>query len=586
MTAALRAEERAAPYLVAPLLTDQLDTFAGAPEGFKRLRELVLNLAVRGRLVPQDPKDQPAAEFLARIRAEKERLIAAGKIKRDKPLPAIGENNLPFDVPLGWQWANFGDAVLSSEAGWSPSCENMPRENGKWGVLKVSAVSWGTFLDEENKALPSHLEVRPEHEVMPGDFLLSRANTAELVARSVVAWSPMPRLMLSDKVIRLHIATGVDKAYFNLFNNSSFARAHYVANASGTSASMKNVSREVVLSLPVPVPPAAEQSRIVAKVEELMALIAALEAKVGAGGTARGRLLDALLAALADSPDAAATAEAWAQLAPHFDLLLQTPADVDRLQQTLLQLAVKGRLVPQDPNDDPAAELLKRIRAEKERLVADGKIKRDKPLPAIGEDEKPYDLPNGWQWARVPAIADTRLGKMLDKAKNRGHLKPYLRNTNVQWFHFDLSDVKELRLEDAELSELRVLPGDLLICEGGEPGRCAIWKDVAREIYFQKALHRVRTYCGVLVEFVQLCLRVDCVTGRLDEFFTGATIKHFPGQALDEYCVPLPPLAEQSRIVAAVASLTALCDRLRERLAARRALSAKLAAALTESALQ
>ncbi|MDK9703281.1 MAG: restriction endonuclease subunit S [Sulfuritalea sp.] len=275
-------------------LAPHFDLLLQTPADVDRLQQTLLQLAVKGRLVPQNPKDEPAAELLKRIRAEKDRLIAEGKIKRDKPLPSIVEVELPFAVPLGWQWAILGDVVLSSEAGWSPSCENMPRENGKWGVLKVSAVSWGEFLDEENKALPSHLEVRPEHEVMPGDFLLSRANTAELVARSVVAWNPKSRLMLSDKIIRLHIATGADKTYLNLFNNSSYARTHYVANASGTSASMKNVSREVVLSLPVPVPPATEQSRIVAAVASLTALCDSLRERLAARRELSAKLAAAL----------------------------------------------------------------------------------------------------------------------------------------------------------------------------------------------------------------------------------------------------------------------------------------------------
>lgn len=572
MTAALRAEERAAPYVVAPLLTDQLDTFASAPEGFKRLRELVLNLAVRGRLVPQDAKDEPADKLLDRIRVEKTRLGA----KREKQLEPVLPNEQPYELPRSWRWVRLPE--ICHEWG-----QKVP--DGPFTYIDVGAIDneHGAIADGVQLLDESNAPSRARKIVRPGTVIYSTVRPY-LLNIAIVDRAYEPEPIASTAFAVLHPLTGIDgKFLFHYLRSSPFIE---FVDSKMVGVAYPAINDSNLFSGLFPLAPVAEQSRIVAKVEELMALIAALEAKVGAGETARGRLLGALLTALADSPDAAATADAWAQLAPHFDLLLQTPADVDRLQQTLLQLAVKGRLVPQNPKDEPAAELLKRIRVEKERLFTQGKSKRDKPQLAIGEDEKSYDLPDGWQWARVPAIADTRLGKMLDKAKNRGHLKPYLRNTNVQWFRFDLSDVKELRLEDAELSELRVLPGDLLICEGGEPGRCAIWKDAAREIYFQKALHRVRTYCGVLPEFVQLCLRVDCVTGRLDEFFTGATIKHFPGQALNEYCVPLPPLPEQSRIVAAVASLTTLCDRLRESLAARRELSAKLAAALTETALQ
>src|SRR5690606_15111197 len=160
-------------------------------------------------------------------------------------------------------------------------------------------------------------------------------------------------------------------------------------------------------------------------------------------------------------------------------------------KDTILQLAVMGKLVPQNPDDEPAAELLKRIDAEKARLVKEGKIKKQKPLPPVSDDEKPFELPKGWEWCRLDTITDPRPGKMLDKAKNTGELRPYLRNTNVQWWHIDLTDIKQMAISEEEKSEFIVTYGDLLICEGGEPGRCAIWTE-SEEMYFQKALHRAR----------------------------------------------------------------------------------------------
>lgn len=263
------------------------------------LEQTILQLAVRGLLVPQDPSDEPASVLLQKIRAEKDRLIAACKIKRDKPLPPIADEEMPFELPVGWGWARFGDVILASDAGWSPSCESTPRDGDQWGVLKVSAVTWGEFKPEENKALPMHLQPRPEYEVQAGDFLLSRANTEELVARSVIAWQPPAKLMLSDKLIRLRLSSHLDKTLYCFINNSASSRAHYIANASGTSSSMKNVSREVILTLPVPVPPAAEQSRIVARVTELRALCTKLRQSLSFAQQTQSRLADALVAAVA-----------------------------------------------------------------------------------------------------------------------------------------------------------------------------------------------------------------------------------------------------------------------------------------------
>ncbi|MDR5879693.1 restriction endonuclease subunit S [Caballeronia sp. LZ032] len=253
------------------------------------------------------------------------------------------------------------------------------------------------------------------------------------------------------------------------------------------------------------------------------------------------------------------------KLTEGFNLLATAPDGIKRLRELILSLAVQGKLVPQDPSDEPASELLRHIRAEKGLLIAEGKIKKDKPLLAIGDEEKPFDVPQGWEWVRMPQIAENRLGKMLDKAKNTGSAFPYLRNTNVQWRRFVLDDIKEIYLETHELEEFRLRLGDLLICEGGEPGRCAIWRDEVDEMYFQKALHRVRTIGGVLPEFIVHCLENDAFSGRLNEYFTGATIKHFAGQELNRYAIPLPPLAEQARIVAKVEELMALCDALETR---------------------
>ncbi|MFW9594329.1 MAG: restriction endonuclease subunit S, partial [Macromonas sp.] len=176
-----------------PLLLPHFDLLATAPGGVARLRELILTLAVQGKLVPQDPSDEPASVLLQRIRAEKDRLIAAGKIKRDKPLPPIADEEKPFELPPGWEWVRMGETVNSSEAGWSPTCIGSPRRAGYWGVLKVSAVSWGEFDANANKELPLDLMPRPEYEVKDNDFLLSRANTEELVARSVVVEKSLPQ---------------------------------------------------------------------------------------------------------------------------------------------------------------------------------------------------------------------------------------------------------------------------------------------------------------------------------------------------------------------------------------------------------
>lgn len=271
------------------------DLLLDRTEAVEALEQTIVQLAVRGLLVPQIPGEESASDLLQDIRREKDRLIAIGKIRRDKPLPKIDEDDLSFEVPDGWTWTRLGAAVLDSEAGWSPSCENTPRAPGNWGVLKVSAVSWGQFRPHENKTLPAHLAPKPEYEVQPGDFLLSRANTEELVARSVLVDVHEPMLMMSDKLIRLRLSTLINPQYLNLFNNSRVARPYYAAHASGTSSSMKNVSREVVLNLPVAMPPAAEQDRIVTRVAELRQLCTDLRTRLTQRQTCNSHFATALV---------------------------------------------------------------------------------------------------------------------------------------------------------------------------------------------------------------------------------------------------------------------------------------------------
>ena len=276
-------------------IATHFDVLLDRPEAVDALEQTILQLAVRGLLVPQDPTDEPASVLLQKIRTEKDHLIAQGKIKRDKPLPPITDEEKPFDLPQGWKWSRMGSVVNASEAGWSPTCIGSPRTAGKWGVLKVSAVSWGDFDAMANKELPADLTPRPEYEVKDGDFLLSRANTAELVARSVVVEKAEPRLMLSDKIIRLDVSRQMSRDFLNLCNNAEHARNHYVVNASGTSSSMKNVSREVVLATPIPLPPLAEQTRIMTRVIKLRALCADLRRCLSARQAVQGHLADALV---------------------------------------------------------------------------------------------------------------------------------------------------------------------------------------------------------------------------------------------------------------------------------------------------
>ena len=253
--------------------------------------------------------------------------------------------------------------------------------------------------------------------------------------------------------------------------------------------------------------------------------------------------------------------------------------DTKALRQKILDLAIRGKLVPQDPNDEPASVLLERIRAQKQQMVREGKLKskdiKDDTVIFVGEDnlhyekftdgtikciedEIPFELPEGWEWARLGSIAETNLGKMLDAKKNKGVPRPYLRNINVRWGSFDLSDLLEMRIQDEEVERYSVRKGDLIICEGGEPGRCAIWKDEDK-VFFQKALHRVRPHL-VLSEYLFIVINALSLSGFTERYFTGTTIKHLTGQSLKALLIPVPPIHEQQDIIKMVSNTLMLVD--------------------------
>ena len=245
-----------------------------------------------------------------------------------------------------------------------------------------------------------------------------------------------------------------------------------------------------------------------------------------------------------------------------------------QLKNSILQMAVQGKLVPQDPNDEPASVLLERIRAEKEQLIKEGKIKKEKnpsvifrgadnlPYEKVGKnepvciaDEVPFDIPESWEWVTLKQIAVTALGKTLDKSKNIGEYRPYLCSIDVYWTGIDLSTVKQARFEDSELSKYQLNKGDLLICEGGDVGRSAVW-DRDEEMYYQNALHRVRFYGNIEPRFFQLLMESYKGAKILDNYSKGMTIKHLVQNSLNSIYFPLPPLAEQRRIVEKIKQLT------------------------------
>jgi len=405
VSAVLTAQEPSAKYLVnlQPPLVRHFDLIAKAPCGVARLRELILTLAVQGKLVPQDLSDEPAGELLKKIRAEKDRLIAEGKIKRDKPLAEITDEEKPFALPTGWEWCPLGEAMDIVRGITFPASEKTKEAApGRIACLRTANVQneieWDDLLFVDRSFM-----VREEQLVQPGDIVMSMANSRELVGK-VALIEHVPHAEASFGgflgVLRPWLS---NPRYAMAFLRTRHARDTLIDSSSQTT-NIANISLAKLRPLAFPVPPLAEQSRIVTRVEELMQLCDALEAQGQLEAEQHARLVSTLFDSLLQSDTPEALADNWQRIATHFDLLLDRPEAVDALEQTILQLAVRGLLVPQDPTDEPASVLLQKIRTEKQYLIAQGKIKRDKPLPAISDEERPFELPQGWQWVRFDEL--------------------------------------------------------------------------------------------------------------------------------------------------------------------------------------
>ena len=574
-------------------ITDHLDTWSSAIKtkassgrgggkkqeayGIKRLRELILELAVRGLLVPQDSSDEPASELLRRISSERSALVRKDQIKRQKPLPPVTDYERNFIVPDSWLWIRLNDISGYIQRGKGPEYADY----GSVRVVSQKCIQW-TGLDLEAARFVRDESLRmyqPERYLRANDILWNSTGTGTVGRVLRIKHAPENALVADSHVTVVRVI-GFDSSFVSRYLASPSVQnriipSHENSLVSGTTNQVE-LNTSSVIRLPVPLPPLVEQHRIVTKVDELMALCDQLELRQEGSVRTHGVLVQTLLGALTAASEREQFAEAWQQIASHFDTLFSTDSSIDQLKQTIMQLAVMGKLVEQDQEDEPAQKAL---------FACGVNLKQWTP----GSDPGRYETPVSWCWISFADAGSQRLGKMLDGAKNRGVSKPYLRNTNVQWMRIELDDLKEMRIEEREEDELRLQRGDLLICEGGEPGRCAIWRDEISEMYFQKALHRVRPHKCILPEYLALNLQVDCRNGVIETLFTGATIKHLTGRSLSAYSIPIPPFAEQCRIVAKVDELMTLCDRLKASLQAAQAAQAaqlNLADNLVETAIR
>ncbi|MGY3915955.1 restriction endonuclease subunit S [Aeromonas australiensis] len=586
------------------LITDHLDLWSAAVRpkssagrgsnskleltGIKKLRELILELAVRGKLVPQDPSDEPASVLLERIAAEKTRLVKEGKIKKPKALPEIAEEDKPFELPEGWEWARF-DEIINQEYPISYGVL-VPGESEEGGVpfVRISDIA----IDN-----PPSLPEKNISKSVDANYARTRLNGGEIlmaVVGSIGKLGVVPDSWrganIARALCRIVPVREVSKNYILHLLKSEFMQNNFKGDTRTLAQPTLNVG--LIKNSVTPIPPFKAQQRIEAKVDQLMALCDQLEQQSEAQLAAHHTLVAALLATLSDSGDAEELAQNWARLSTHFDTLFTTEASIDALKQTILQLAVMGKLVPQDPSDEPASVLLERIAAEKAQLVKEKKIKKEKPLPAISEDEKPFELPQGWAWCRFEDIVDIQSGITKGRKLTNRVLTtvPYLSVANVQRGYVDVTGIKSVELPIDEVEKYQVLTGDLLITEGGDwdkVGRTAIWADEMPYVAHQNHVFKARKF---LQEQDESWLEMFLNGPSARDYFAGSSkqttnLASINKTQLRGCLIAIPPKNEKSCIVAKVDELMALCDQLKSRLQTSQQTQLALAESLVEDAL-
>ena len=498
----------------------------------EQLRKSILQLAIQGKLVPQDPNDEPASVLLERIRAEKQRLIKEGKIKKDKNDSVIfkGDDNrhyekvgsevkditedLPFEIPDSWVWVRHNEIFEISGGSQPPKSKFISQP--KTGYVRLYQIR-----DYGSNPQPIYIPENTASKVSKkGDILLARYGAS----LGKVFWAEDGAYNVAmARIIALFDIALINKHYLYYYYKSSIYQETIMGNARSAQAGF---NKDDLSKMFFPLPPLTEQARIVAEIEKIDPLIA------------------------------------------EYDKLEQQATKLDeeiydKLKKSILQYAIQGKLVPQDPNDEPASVLLERIRAEKKAKLGkkfvdsyiykgDDNCYYEKVKDSVKEisEEIPFEIPESWRWIRVDNLFQHNTGKALNSSNSQGVLHPYITTSNVYWGYFNLEHVKEMAFTKDEFAKCSIVPGDLLVCEGGDVGRAAIWdKDIPMCI--QNHIHRLRTYYPVCTAFYYFVFFVYKSIGLIGG--KGIGIQGLSSGALGKLIFPLPPLAEQERIIKQVA---------------------------------
>ena len=547
------------------LLERHFDIALKSPDGIKKLRELILSLAMQGKLVPQNVKDQSASELLKEIEAEKKKLIKEGKIKKQEPLPPIKPEEIPYEAPVGWVWVRLGTILSKYGAGSTPlGGQKVYKDNGIMFLRSQNIWNDGLRIEDVARIEQSTHEKMAGTKVETNDILLNI--TGASIGRSAIFPSNFDEANVSQHVAILRSISRNIVPFLHGVVISPLFQKTIMEKQVGVSR--EGLSMSKLKDFLIPLPPLAEQKRIVAKIDQLMAQCDKLEAERDARNKKRVILHTAAMDRLLSAPDEAAFSASWEFIIRNFSDLYSVPENVAELKKAILQLAVMGKLVTQDPNDQPASELLKEIEAEKRKLIKAGKIKKQEPLSPIKPEEIPYEVPAGWEWTQLNILGEINPRNNVDDDIMAAFIPmPMIFAEYGKAHSFEEKKWSEIKKGYTHFAENDVAIAKITPCF--ENGKSCVMKNLPNGVGAGTTeLHVFRNLFGLLFpEYILIYFKgLRFILNGIPKMTGSAGQKRIPREYFACSPFPLPPLAEQKRIVAKVEQLMELCNFLEQQL--------------------
>ena len=485
----------------------------------QELKNSILQLAIQGKLVEQRPEEGTGEELYRQIQSEKQKLIREGKIKKEKPLPEIAEDEVPFEIPESWKWCRLGE-IGSWASGATPSRAEPEYYGGtipwlKTGDLNDGHVSWVPESITEKALAKTSIRMNPTGSVLMAMYGATIGKLAILdvpMTTNQACCACVPSAGVYNQYL-FYFLLGCRKAFIKM----------------GEGGAQPNISKEKIVSSLFPLPPLIEQKRIVAKIEELLPLIDRYE-------------------------------KAWGRLE---EFNRRFPAD---MQKSLLQMAIQGKLVEQRPEEGTGEELYRQIQAEKQRLIKEGKIKKEKPLPDIAEDEVPFEIPESWKWVNLKEITTKITDGTHHSPPNfeRGEYM-YVTAKNIKDQGVICSNITYVSQNVHNEIYARCDPclGDVLLIKDGATTGVVTVNNLNRPFSMLSSVALLKMPEKMCAWYLVYILRSDLFHKGLRSQMKGTGITRITLNQIEQLMIPLPTLAEQKRIVAKLEELLPLCERLK-----------------------